>query len=281
MDAFSLQGVSDEAALTYMARHGRARWRKIKRLMKETSSCPKLASYWSYHGCAYAKLSSTCARPDCFGNCCVPTHDLRNGRLNQLAYSLYLFIRDVADDDLVGWIDRQLARAEFRRDASATQAVNSLVEPLRNVFGLSHKTLNMALSDVLMAAPRTKPAWLVAGVGMIAVDTLVHNFLHRTGLVRRLGRKHGYGARCYQDGGCANILRQLAKRIDAREFNPSYPTVFPRFVQHALWRFCAQQEFNICNGNKIDDHHRCGNSDRPIFARCDRQALHPLRIASP
>jgi hypothetical protein len=32
-------------------------------------------------------------------------HRLRNGHRNQIAYSLYLFIRDVADGDLVGWID--------------------------------------------------------------------------------------------------------------------------------------------------------------------------------
>jgi hypothetical protein len=39
-------------------------------------------------------------------------HHLRNGRLNQLAYSLFLFVRDVADGDLVGWIDNQLAAAD-------------------------------------------------------------------------------------------------------------------------------------------------------------------------
>jgi hypothetical protein len=36
-----------------------------------------------------------------------------HGRLNQLAYSLFLFIRDVADGDFVGWIDRRLADADF------------------------------------------------------------------------------------------------------------------------------------------------------------------------
>jgi hypothetical protein len=38
----------------------------------------------------------------------IPTHRLRNGRLNQTAYSLFLFIRDVAGSDLVGWIDARL-----------------------------------------------------------------------------------------------------------------------------------------------------------------------------
>ena len=44
--------------------------------------------------------------------CPLPLHEFRNGNLNQLAYSLFLFIRDVAGGDLVGWIDRRLAEAE-------------------------------------------------------------------------------------------------------------------------------------------------------------------------
>jgi hypothetical protein len=34
---------------------------------------------------------------------------LRNGRLNQMAYSLFLFMRDIAACDFVGWINQQLA----------------------------------------------------------------------------------------------------------------------------------------------------------------------------
>jgi hypothetical protein len=31
-----------------------------------------------------------------------------------MAYSLFLFMRDVADDDFVGWLDRQLAAVNPR-----------------------------------------------------------------------------------------------------------------------------------------------------------------------
>jgi hypothetical protein len=41
----------------------------------------------------------------------LPNHWLRNGRLNQTAYALHLFIRDVAEGDLVGWIDLRLNTA--------------------------------------------------------------------------------------------------------------------------------------------------------------------------
>jgi hypothetical protein len=41
---------------------------------------------------------------------------------------------------------------------------------------------------------------------MIAIDTLVHNFLHRTGILERLGAGHPYGLGCYQPNGCADIM---------------------------------------------------------------------------
>ena len=75
---------------------------------------------------------------------------------------------------------------------------------------------------------------------MIAIDTLVHNFLHRTGILHRFGADHAYGSGCYRRGGCAEIIEAVAERIDARAFNPAFPAVFPRFVQHAIWRYCAQ-----------------------------------------
>jgi hypothetical protein len=75
---------------------------------------------------------------------------------------------------------------------------------------------------------------------MIAVDTLVHKFLHRTGILARLGAGHAYGPACYAPAGCAEILERIAANIDARRFNPAFPATFPRFVQHAVW-FSAQR----------------------------------------
>ena len=63
---------------------------------------------------------------------------------------------------------------------------------------------------------------------MIAVDTLVHNFLHRTGILSRFGAQHGYGAACYQPGKCADIIGRVAQQIDARAFNPTFPGCVPQ-----------------------------------------------------
>jgi hypothetical protein len=86
----SFQGVSDEVAINYMDRHGRPTWRDLKAKVGRRPSCPKLTSYWHFHGCRYDKTSGTCAEPDHIGRCPLPTHRLRNGRLNQLTYSLFL-----------------------------------------------------------------------------------------------------------------------------------------------------------------------------------------------
>jgi hypothetical protein len=199
---------------------------------------------------------------------------LRNGRLNQMAYSLYFFIRDVADGDLVGWLDRQLQRADQPHDANRPARLTAaVVEPLRHVYGVSDKILNMALSSVLLAAPKGREVWLEAGGSMIAIDTLVDNFLHRTGVLSRFGAEHAFGQACYQPSRCAEIISYVAQRIDVRSFNLSFPATFPRFVQHAIWRYCAQQGLDVCNGNRIDDRKSCGNIYCQIRKYCDRTSL--------
>ena len=109
---------------------------------------------------------------------------------------------------------------------------------------------------------------------MIAVDTLVHNFLHRTGTLRRFDAEHPYGPACYGPNGCAEIIEGLARHIDVREFNPDFPACFPRFIQSAIWSFCAAGGLDTCNGNRIDDRRGCENRHCPAFADCDRIALY-------
>jgi hypothetical protein len=274
MYEFSFQGISDQIAIDYMHRHGQATWRSVRKNLAKRPTCPKLQTYWHFHGCRYEKTSGTCAEPDHIAACPLPSHHLRNGHLNQLAYSLYLFIRDVADGDLVGWIDEQLNQENDEAGPGRLmRAGNAVIEPLRNVYGISDKVLAMALSGILIGAADVRPKWLDVGVRLIAVDTLVHNFLHRTGILRRLNAGHPYGPGCYQAGGCADVIRLVADRIDARQFNRSFPKVFPRFVQLAIWRYCSQQGLDICNGNRVDDRHRCQNRHCRLYRLCDRVRL--------
>ena len=172
MSALSYQGISDRAAYEYMERHGQATWSDLERKLARPVRCPKLRSYWHFHDCRYDKTSRTCAEPCHINQCPLPAHHLRNGRLNQTAYSLYLFIRDIADGDLVGWIDTRLKDAD---DPTVPDRLGSmreaLIEPLRRVYGVADKVLTMALSCILLAAPKDRLRWIEVGGSMIAIDT--------------------------------------------------------------------------------------------------------------
>jgi hypothetical protein len=250
-------------------------WDDINQKLAQGATCPKLKSYWHFHGCAYQKLSRTCTEPHHISRCPLPTHDLRNGHLNQTAYSLYLFIRDIADGDLIAWIDQRLQAADTAAGPDRLARMrDALIAPLREIYGVSDKVLAMALSSILLGAPKKLRLWRQVGASMIAIDTLVHNFLHRTGILHRFGADHAYGSACYRRGGCAEIIEIVAERIDASAFNPTFPAVFPRFVQHAIWRYCARSSLNVCNGNRIDDRKSCENVYCQIHNICDRIALH-------
>ena len=272
MGILSYQGISDAVAHGFMARHGNITWAQIDGGLSADRDCGKLDGYWAFTDCRYQKGSQTCAEPDHFKTCPLPRHDLRNGRLNQTGYSLFLFIRDVAGGDLVRWIDRQVGPHVNSGDLAAART--SLVDPLRSIYGISDKVIAMALATLLMGAGAGRPGWFDVGASFIVVDTLVHNFLARTGILARVAADHVYGPACYRSGGCADVLTAIAKRIDARQFNRDFPKSFPRFIQHSIWRYCAQSCFDICNGNQIDDRSRCTNMWCRLYGRCDRLALH-------
>jgi hypothetical protein len=273
IEVLSFQGISDAVASQYIAQHGSIRWFEIAEALSQRPSCPKLGGYWRFYGCQYNKGSGSCSELSHIDACPLPHHPLRNGRLNQMAYSLFLFMRDIADGNFVAWIDEQLATVDPRSPDRLDELREAVVGPLRNVYGVADKVLAIALSPLLMASAKRRPLWFEVGANLIAVDTLVHNFLHRTGILQRFCAEHLYGDRCYAPGGCAAILRLIATHIDAREFNPAFPPIFPRFIQHAIWRYCAESGLSICNGNRIADGARCQNAHCQLFANCDRIAL--------
>ena len=270
--ALSYQGISNAAAFAYLEKHGSVSWSEIEHHLSKRPSCPKLKSYWHFHKCGYVKSRGTCSHPEYYGRCPLPMHTLRNGRLNQTAYALFFFIRDIADSNLVGWIDAQLGSVPH--NAVATR--ESLLHPLRHIFGIADKVLSMALSMILLSAPDTRNRWHLTGGSMIAIDTLVHKFLYRTGILLRCRAEHPYGQRCYENNGCAGIVEKIARRIDAQEFNRAFPHYFPRFVQYAIWRFCAEEGLDVCNSNRIDDRERCRNRWCRLFRICDRHSIFPV-----
>ena len=276
VDVASYQGISDTIAWTYMEQHGRVRWADIDAAFARGPSCPKLASFEAFCGCNYRKASRTCAHPEHLDACSLPVHPLRKGGLNQTAYSLYLFLRDECRGDLVTWIDQQLADADRPGAPDRVHRMReALLQPLRSVHGIGSKIISMALADLLLGTDLKRERWLTTGASLIVIDTLVHNWMHRTGILQELGAEHAYGSACYRPGGCAEIIEQVSTRIDARQFNPSFPASFPRHVQKAIWHFCSQAGQNICNGNQIDDSRSCTNQSCRICGDCRRIALRP------
>jgi hypothetical protein len=267
--ASSYQGISGEVAKNFMDRHG-----LDEADLRRRPTCPKLRSYWHFYDCRYNKSRCTCAQPDHLPDCPLPNSWMRNGRLNQTAYSLYLFVRDVGGGDLVGWIDRRLNGAAREPGPNRLARMRgALLDPLREVYGVSDKVLAMALSQLLLGAPRSRWRWREVGGTMIAVDTLVHNFLQRTGILHRFDAEHSYGPACYRPNGCAEIIETVAGEIDASRFDHRFPKSFPRFVQFAIWRYCSLQGLDICNGNQIDDRKPCENLQCALYPGCDRITL--------
>lgn len=260
---FALQGISDRVAIEYARKNGSANWKKISADLAKKPTCPKLSSFWHYEGCGYSKTLRTCARPDHFRDCPVPKMRLRNGGLNITAWSFFLFISDIAAGDFVDWLRKRI-RTEKGHSRAIQGDRDRLLVPLNGIYGVADKVLSMALSDLLLAAPLRWRCCHRVGGSLIVIDSLLHNNLHRTGILARYKAEHRFGPACYQPRGCAEIIDRVAIHINAA----------PRGVSHAIWRYCAQDGLNICNGNKIDDRHSCKNMYCRLYGVCDRRPLH-------
>ena len=237
VEMISYQGISDRAASSYIEKHGSISAWEIGRGLEGKGLCPKLKDYWHYESCGYQKTWRLCNEPLKYRRCPLPRHDLRNGSLNQAAYSLYLFMRDVAGGDFVGWIDRRLKRADRPGSELRPQLLrDAVIGPLLYVHGVSHKVLHMTLASLLLA-DGGRLRWQLAGSAMMAVDTLVHNWLWRTGIMQRPGEPHHYGPACYGDGGCEAIIKFNFSAHRCPEFQFELPA--------SLSPLCAESHLEV------------------------------------
>lgn len=273
------QGISNSAAEAFLERNGSPTSADIEERMAHSAFCPRLRSYWQFESCAFRRSAATCNSPHHLVDCPVATIPARKGALAEAAIAFRLFVRDVCDDDFVQWIDNRLAGADPGAGALGRGVMMraALLEPLTNVVGTGPKVWAMILAELLLGADPDRERWTTTGASFVAVDSLVHAHLRRTGILRRLDVKHDYGPACYAPGGCAEAIATLSERIDAREFNPTFPACFPRWVQFAIWWFCAADGWSICNGNHIDDRVGCRRLFCPADIGCDRL---PLRASS-
>lgn len=200
---------------------------------------------------------------------------LRKGRLNEQAFSAFLFLRDHAGGDLVDFIDSTLAIAALSTNP-ITIGREALIAALASIVGVSRKLASMTLASLLIAGAK-RPGWENVGRSMVAIDSLVHNFLHRTGILTAYGAEHLYGARCFGAAGCEAVIRDLTERLHASAHGDDRERLCPRYVQHAIWRYCASDELAICNGNNIPAATACELDWCQLWDRCSRL---PLRAPS-
>ncbi len=272
----ALHGVSDRAAFTYARGRPAIRWDDLIQELAASPTCPRLHAWWTFSDCRYRKSKRTCAEPGHLSGCFLPPLDLRKGGLNIAVVGLALFVRDVCGGDLVGWIDDRLAGADLGpRDPRRGQVMrNAVLLPLCAVPGTGPKLWSMILAELLLGADPHRERWTTTGVSFVVVDSLIHNLLHRTGLIQTYGRPHPYGPSCWAPDGCADAVERIAALIDARAYGVDYPAIFPRLVTRALWWFSAEEGLNQCDGRQIDDSIGCRQRFCPARRQC---ACLPLR----
>ena len=271
---FAMQGVSDRAAAAHQAAHGQIRWNDVQKALGGGCECPRLRSWWHFE-CGYRKTLRTCAEPALLEACDLPKLPARKGSLAAAAFGLELFIKDICNGDLVGWIDLRLAAVDHQSEPTVRgrKMALAVIEPLAEIPGVGPKVSSMLMAELLLGGDPNRERWITAGASMIAVDSLVHNFLSRTGLLREHSAEHPYGARCHDPSGCVGVIEELARKIDASAHFASLPRFSPRLLQTAIWSFCAEGSINICNGRNIDDRYGCRLIYCPAGPTCARLPL--------
>lgn len=260
------QGMSDRAASSWLLTNGNPDFQQLAlRLTHERCECA--GSVDGISGCGYLRSQRVCSRPALLARCIVPTIPARKGQLARLAVALSYWAKDLPDQNLGMWARSKLKRGDHRAGGAA------MVEDLKRLPGVSDKVANMIASDVAIGLSTGSDALLSAGASLIVVDSLVHNLLLRTGAIFAVGKPHAFGSGCYALGGCLELIVSFSETIDAHMYNPAWPRLAPRMLQHALWRFCAGNEFNVCNGNQIHAGTKCETSFCPASKWCARQII--------
>ena len=150
--------------------------------------------------------------------------------------------------------------------ATARQA---LLRQFGRVEGVSAKLANMVLADILLGGRPKDMRWRMIGAAMCTVDVLVHKFLDRTGILKAFGLEHAYGPRCYRENGCDGVIAELARVVPVQSIDPAYPDYFPRLLELAIWRFCAETQHGVCRtrivgkGRLCNQRHHC-----PVAQSC-------------
>ena len=271
VEALSYQGIADRIAYDYMQRHGRARWARIMASLARnpparssaatggsTTAIPQgndnVRRAWPHRRLRPAQPPAAHRPADQIGVRPVPVH-ARLPMTISWTGSIGNWLR---------WIPNPLT-------GSLPCARPSSVRSQRLWGG------RQGLGDGLVVAAaerrQRRPLWRRSRRDFVAVDTLVHNFVHRTGILRRLGAEHPYGVGCYRPADALTFSGSLAATsTPGSSIRPS-PRRFRGSCRMRSGGYCAENGLDVCNGNRIDDRQPLRQRHCQLFRRCDRVAL--------
>lgn len=174
---------------------------------------------------------------------------MKRGNLNQMVFSLFLFLRDVGYNDFYNFIRREFQEKDQKKVGDQDKA---FLAQFGQVYHVGPKLIDMGFSHLFFTRI---PGWDYQEIGaeMVANDTLVDNFLARTGTLDEYKRPHKYGLACHTQKGFVGVIEEIAQEIDCRKYNPNYPAYFLRLVQLYIRAYCSMNGENICNGNKCKE----------------------------
>ena len=145
-----------------------------------------------------------------------------------MAFSLYFFLRDVCQRDFYTFVTHHFGEGELSGGAISDR-LQAFIGKITTIANVGPKLAHMALAWLFLTR---YPGWDYRRVGlhMIAVDSLVHNFLHRTGILADYQLDHAYGPRCHADTGCLGVIHDLSRQLTAgsstRPCRPTFPGSF-------------------------------------------------------
>ena len=165
MHDFSFQGISDEIAANYMTRHGQATWRSVRKNLAKRPNLPEAAKPIGIFMLADTKKraapapSLTTLPP---ARCqLIGCETAISTRLPTASICLFATLPVAIwwAGSMISWTRRTI----LLRRTRLAQGRTALIEPLRNVYGVSDKVLAMALSGILIGAADVRPKWLQVG----------------------------------------------------------------------------------------------------------------------
>ena len=138
LEAFLHSGGGDRSNQNYYHNQKyKPSFNRIKNAVK-TAQCPKLASFETFKGCGYRKMTNNCSEPAFVKSCPLPRFDMKRGPLNEMAFSLYFFLRDVCRGNFYAYVRGHFGEGQLA-DEAVSELLQSFIEKITTIANVSPK----------------------------------------------------------------------------------------------------------------------------------------------